>query len=210
MFTGIVVEVGVVEEVARGGAGARLRLRAPACADGAGIGDSVAIDGCCLTVTAVDGDLLAFDAVPETLRRTTLGDRKAGDRVNLEPALRVGDRMGGHWVQGHVDAVGSVLEAARDGDGLAVRVGAPTEVLRTTVEKGSICVDGVSLTVTGVDARAFGVALIPHTLSVTTLGRLAPGTRVNLEADILGKYVETLAKRGALVQSSEAPEGPAR
>ena len=187
MFTGIVVEVGEVRSPAP-----RLRLRAPWLAATAAVGDSISVEGCCLTVVAVDGDDLRFDAVPETLRVTTLGTLAAGDRVNLEPALAVGDRMAGHWVQGHVDGVGEVTGVERDGDEVAVTVAAPPEVLRTTVLKGSICVAGVSLTVTEVTDGSFSVALIPHTLAATTLGELAPGRRVNLEADVLGRYVERL------------------
>jgi riboflavin synthase len=193
MFTGIVVEVG--EVLAPPPA---LRLRAPGVAADAAIGDSVAIEGCCLTVTAVSGDELEFRAVPETLRRTMLGDLRPGDGVNLEPALRVGDRMAGHWVQGHVDAVGSVRAFEPDGEARTLTVDAPDAVLRTTIVKGSVCVGGVSLTVTAVDAAGFAVSLIPHTLAVTTLGRLAPGRRVNLEADVLGRYVERLLASGTL------------
>ncbi|MGZ4430755.1 MAG: riboflavin synthase [Gaiellales bacterium] len=188
MFTGIVTEQGEVVERAPG-----LRLRAPAAAAEAGVGDSVAVDGCCLTVTAVEGELLSFDAVPETLRRTALGRLAPGDLVNLEPALRVGDRLGGHWVQGHVDAVGRLEHARPEGEALNLRFTAPPEVLRYTVEKGSVCVNGVSLTVTAVDAQGFGVSVIPHTLAITNLGRLRPGDPVNLEADLFAKYVERLA-----------------
>jgi riboflavin synthase len=193
MFTGIVVEVGDVLAPAPA-----LRLHAPGVAADAGIGDSVAIEGCCLTVTARRGDELEFRAVPETLRRTMLGDLRAGDGVNLEPALRVGDRMAGHWVQGHVDGVGTVRALESDGEARTLAVDAPAEVLRTTIVKGSICVGGVSLTVTAVDEAGFAVSLIPHTLAVTTLGRLAPGRRVNLEADVLGRYVERLLASGTL------------
>jgi riboflavin synthase len=175
-----------------------LRLRAPQTAATAEVGDSVAIEGCCLTVTAVDGEQLEFHAVPETLRVTMFGDLAAGDRVNLEPALRVGDAMAGHWVQGHVDAVGTVVSVEPDGEAVTLTVQAPPEVLRTTILKGSICVAGVSLTVTAVDAESFSVSLIPHTLAVTTLGDLHPESRVNLEADVLGRYVERLMSLGTL------------
>ena len=187
MFTGIVTEMG--EVLAPPPA---LRLRASQTARDAAVGDSVSIEGCCLTVTAVDGDVLEFHAVPETLRISMLGDIAAGDRVNLEPALRIGDRMAGHWVQGHVDAVGRVASLEPDGEALTLTVQAPPEVLRTTILKGSVAVAGVSLTVTAVDDASFSVSLIPHTLSVTTLGGLEPGSRVNLEADVLGRYVERL------------------
>ena len=183
MFTGIVIEQGAVIDPPP-----RLRLRAPGIASDSAIGDSVSIDGCCLTVTAIDGDVLSFDAVPETLRRTTLGGLLAGDAVNLEPALRAGDRMGGHVVQGHVDGVGS-LRGSPDG---LTWFDAPDDVLRYCVEKGSISVDGTSLTVAALDGAGFAVALVPHTLEATTLGMLEPGDAVNLEADVIGKYVERL------------------
>jgi riboflavin synthase len=187
VFTGIVVEVGVVRAPAP-----QLEVRAPRLAAGAAVGDSICVEGCCLTVTRVTGGLLSFDAIPETLRLTTLGALAAGDSVNLEPALAVGDRMAGHWVQGHVDGVGEVAAVDADGAEVVVTVTAPSAVLRTTVLKGSICVAGVSLTVTGLDDESFSVALIPHTRAATTLGALVPGRRVNLEADVLGRYVERL------------------
>jgi riboflavin synthase len=187
MFTGIVVEQGVVVEPPP-----RLTLRAPGVAAAAAVGDSVAVDGCCLTVTEVMDGRVSFDAVPETLRRTTLGELEAGTAVNLEPALRAGDRMGGHWVQGHVDGVGRVVATQPEGEAVNVIFEAPREVLRTTILKGSITVNGVSLTVTAIDDRSFAVSLVPHTRAVTNLGRLEPGTLVNLEADLLGKYVEKL------------------
>jgi riboflavin synthase len=181
VFTGIVREVGRVESFD----GHRLVV---AARTSAAEGDSVSVDGVCLT--AVDGSRLAFDVVGETLSRTTLGALKAGDRVNLEPALRAGDPLGGHIVQGHVDGIGHVREAAD-----LVWIDAPADLLRYCVEKGSITVDGVSLTVAAVDDRGFAVALVPHTLEVTTLGGLEPGDAVNLEVDVLAKYVEKLAGR---------------
>jgi len=203
MFTGIVNEVGAIDAVEVTPDGARIRLAAPQTAAGAGIGDSVSIDGCCLTVVRNEGGVLAFEAVAETLRRTTLGGLSAGDAVNVEPAMRVGDRLGGHWVQGHVDGVGAVTAVEPDGDGTLVTFAAPEAVLRYTIEKGSICVSGVSLTVTGFDDETFSVALIPHTRAVTTLGRLEPGARVNLEADLVGKYVEKLVGAAALIPSKQ-------
>jgi riboflavin synthase len=203
MFTGIITEVGTIDAVEATPAGARIRLAAPGTAADAAIGDSVSIDGCCLTVVRIDARVLAFEAVAETLRRTTLGDLSAGDAVNVEPAMRVGDRLGGHWVQGHVDGVGTVTAVEPDGDGVAVTFAAPAEILRTTIEKGSMCVSGVSLTVTACDDETFAVALIPHTRAVTTFGRLAPGTRVNLEADLVGKYVGKLLAAAALIPSND-------
>jgi riboflavin synthase len=187
MFTGIVVEQGEVVEPPP-----RLVLRAPQTASDAALGDSVAIDGCCLTVVAIEGDRLSFDAVPETLRRTTLGRLRPGTLVNLEPALRAGDRIGGHVVQGHVDAVGSLASAEPEADAVNMTFRAPEEVLRYVIEKGSISVNGVSLTVTAFDDESFSVSVIPHTRAVTNLGRLAAGDEVNLEADLFGKYVERL------------------
>ena len=203
MFTGIVSEIGTIDAIAATAAGARLRLAAPVTAGECRNGDSVSIEGCCLTVVAIGDGVLEFDAVAETLRRTTLGDLAPGDRVNVEPAMRMGDRLGGHWVQGHVDGVGAVAAIAPDGDGTLVTFSAPDAVLRYTIEKGSICVSGVSLTVTAFDEDMFSVALIPHTRSVTTLGRLAPGSRVNLEADLVGKYVERLVGAAALIPSKQ-------
>jgi riboflavin synthase len=182
MFTGIVREVGRVASFD----GRRLVVEAETHA---AAGDSVAVDGVCLT--AVDGSQLAFDVVDETLGRTTLGALKAGDRVNLEPALRAGDPMGGHLVQGHVDGLGRVRSI-----GEPVWIDAPVELLRYTVEKGSITVDGVSLTVAALDDQGFAVALVPHTLEATTLGALEPGDPVNLEVDVLAKYVEKLLLPG--------------
>jgi riboflavin synthase len=201
MFTGIVGEMGTIEAISATPDGARLRLSAPATAPECAIGDSVAIDGCCLTVVHAGDGALEFDAVAETLRRTTLGGLLAGDRVNVEAAMRMGDRLGGHWVQGHVDGVGEVTAVEPDGDGVRVTFSAPESVARYTIEKGSVCVAGVSLTVAEYDDDRFTVALIPHTRAVTTLGALAPGARVNLEADLIGKYVEKLVGGAALVPS---------
>lgn len=179
-------------ELDGGQAGVRLVVKAPGTAPGVEVGGSVAIDGVCLTVEAVIGAAMTFHAVPETLRRTSLGRLGAGDEVNVEPALRAGEPLGGHIVQGHVDGVGHVQSVEAEGDGLRVVVEASAEILRYCVEKGSITVEGVSLTVAELYDDAFGVALVPHTLEATTLGSLAPGREVNLEADVLAKYVERL------------------
>ena len=175
--------------------GIRLGLSAPGTAAEVAVGDSVAVNGCCLTVVEVDADGIAFDAVPETLRRASLGRLRRGQDVNLEPALRAGDPLGGHYVQGHVDGVGRVRSAEPEGDGLRVWVDAPVDVLRYCVEKGSVAVDGVSLTIAALDSSGFAVALVPHTLAETTLASLEPGDEVNLEADVLAKYVERLVRR---------------
>ncbi len=195
MFTGIVRELGEVVEAAEAGGGRAFVVRAPLTAGRTSVGDSVAIDGCCLTATAVDGDAISFQAVPETISRTTLGSLGRGRRVNVESAVRAGEELGGHYVQGHVDAVGHIESVEAEGEGLRVFVEAPDRVLRYCVEKGSITVDGVSLTVAEVAEGAFAVALVPHTIAVTTLSELTPGRPVNLEADVLAKYVERLVKR---------------
>jgi riboflavin synthase len=192
MFTGIVRELGLVEAVDGGVDGVRLRVRAPQAAAQASVGDSVALNGVCLTVTDVEDERLAFDAVPETLARTTLGRLRPNTEVNVEPALRAGEPLGGHIVQGHVDGVGRVVRLTPEGAGNRMEVEAPADILRYCVEKGSICAEGVSLTVAGLGPETFAVALIPHTLEMTTLGRLVPGDEVNLEVDVLAKYVERL------------------
>ena len=191
MFTGLVREVGTVASMVDG----RLTIDAPKTAQGVELGDSIAIDGVCLTVVACVDSSLSFDAVPETLARTALGTLDHGSRVNLEPALRAGDPLGGHYVQGHVDGVGSVESVVPEGGGKRVRFEAPAELLKYIVVKGSIAVQGTSLTVAAVDESGFEVALIPHTLQETTLGELVPEQPVNLEADVLAKYVEKLLPR---------------
>jgi riboflavin synthase len=191
MFTGIVREIGTVEAFD----GSRLVVAAPETAADVGIGDSVSVAGVCLTLVEAGEGKLAFDVVPETLARTALGRLETGDVVNVEPSLRVGDPLGGHVVQGHVDAVGRIrssLSFTSLPESRRVRVDAPDVVLRYCVEKGSIAVDGVSLTIAALHDDGFEVALIPHTLAVTTLGRLEEGDEVNLEADQLAKVVERL------------------
>jgi riboflavin synthase len=195
VFTGIVRERGRIAAVEGGADGVRLVVEAPATAAALAVGDSVAVDGCCLTAVRIDDGRVAFDAVPETVRRTSLARLAAGDEVNVEPALRAGEPLGGHYVQGHVDGVGRVRSVAPEGDGVRVWLDAPATIVRYAVEKGSIAVDGVSLTVAELDDDGFAVALVPHTLAATTLGSLVPGRPVNLEADVLAKYVERLIAR---------------
>jgi riboflavin synthase len=195
VFTGIVRELGVVLEAEEAGGGRALAVRAPETAARTRVGDSVAVNGCCLTATAIDAGAISFDAVPETITRSTLGSLRAGDPVNVEPALRAGEELGGHYVQGHVDAVGRIQSVEVEGEGLRVFVEAPADVLRYCVEKGSITVDGVSLTVAELADDAFAVALVPHTLEATTLSGLRPEQHVNLEVDVLAKYVERLISR---------------
>ena len=187
MFTGIVEELGTVLAVEQEGDAARIRIGATQVLDGAKLGDSTAVDGCCLTVVAQGDDWWEADVSDETLRRTTLGSRRAGDRVNLERPVQVSDRLGGHIVQGHVDAVGEVVEPVPD-----LRIRMPDDLRRYVIEKGSITVDGVSLTVVQPTDDGFTVAVIPHTAEVTTLGAKQPGDTVNLEVDLIAKYVERL------------------
>ncbi len=195
MFTGIVRERGRVASMEEGTEGLRLEIDAPETSAALAVGDSVSVSGACLTATAVSNGTFSVTAVPETLSRTSLGRLAAGDEVNLETAARVGDPLGGHFVQGHVDGLGRVESVANDG---RVWIEAPPEILRYCVEKGSIAVDGVSLTISGLHDRAFEVALIPHTLEATTLGTLQPGDEVNLEVDVLAKYVERLTHRDTI------------
>ena len=192
MFTGIVKEVGTIALVEGGEDGIRLVVEASDTASKVGLGDSVSIGGVCLTVVAVEDSRLAFDAVPETLRRTSLGGLAAGAGVNLEPALAAGEPMGGHVVQGHVDGVGRVVSLEPEGDGARLTIAAEPDLLRYCVEKGSIAVEGVSLTIAALLGDGFEIALVPHTLAATTLGGLRSGDPVNLEADVLAKYVERL------------------
>ena len=191
MFTGIVREVGRVEAVEGRGENVRILVRAPETAGVVAVGDSVSLAGVCLTAVEVEDGTIAFDAVPETLRRSTLGGLAGGAGVNVEPALRAGEPLGGHIVQGHVDGVGTVRRVDDEG----IEVEAPADVLRYCVEKGSVAVEGVSLTIATIGESSFGVALIPHTREVTTLGSLTEGELVNLEVDVVAKYVERLAAR---------------
>ena len=197
MFTGIVRERGRVVSAERNGAQSALRLRisAPKTAAETGLGDSVSVAGCCLTAVAADSGELVFEAVPESLARTTLGDLGEGADVNLEPALRAGEPLGGHYVQGHVDGVGRVRAVEPEGDGRRLALDVPAELLRYCVEKGSLAVDGVSLTIAAITGDGVEIALVPYTLRETTLSDLEPGDGVNLEVDVLAKYVERLTAR---------------
>ena len=192
MFTGIVRERGRVAAVDGGAQRVRLTVEAPATASAVAVGDSVAVNGVCLTAVEAGNGTLAFDAVPETLARTSLGRLAPGAPVNVEPALRAGDPLGGHVMQGHVDGLAHVRSVEPEGDGRRIWIDASPDLLRYTVEKGSIAVDGVSLTVAALDDAGFAVALIPHTLAETTLGDLETGDETNLEVDVLAKYVERL------------------
>ena len=191
MFTGIVRERGRLV----GRNGSDLVVEAPETAAGTSVGDSVALDGVCLTATDVSERRIAFHAVAETLRRSTLAALEPGAEVNVEPALRAGEPLGGHYVQGHVDGVGRITRADPEGDGVHLRVEAPAGLLRYCVEKGSIAVQGVSLTIAALSDDGVEIALVPHTLAATTLAALRPGAEVNLEVDVLAKYVERLIAR---------------
>jgi riboflavin synthase len=196
MFTGLVEEQGTVVGVESLGDSVRLTLRGPLVTSDASQGDSIAVNGCCLTVTDLDGDTFTADVMEESLRRTSLSDLSVGSAVNLERAVAAGARLGGHIVQGHVDGVGSLLDRAPSEHWDVLRFSLPETLARYLVEKGSITVSGVSLTVVEVTDDAFSVSLIPTTLSDTILGTLAPGDRVNLEVDIVAKYVERLMTGG--------------
>jgi riboflavin synthase len=187
-------ELGRVVSAEVGAGTLALVVDAPRTAAELSVGDSVSVNGVCLTAESVEGALVSMHAVPETLARSTLGRLVAGDVVNVEPAVRAGEPLGGHYVQGHVDSVGRVQSVEAEGEGLRVFVEAPDDVLCFCVEKGSVTVDGVSLTVAEVAEDAFAVALVPHTIEVTTLSGLVPGREVNIECDVLAKYVERLLR----------------
>jgi riboflavin synthase len=189
MFTGLVEALATVRAVTPQGAGRRLRLAVPEFAGQLSLGESVSVNGACLTVVEHDAESCDFEAGPETLSRTNLGELREGDRVNLERSLRLGDRLGGHLVQGHVDGLGRVSERLVEGEWVTVWFRCPPELAAQMVSKGSVAVDGVSLTLVDVAADRFSVALIPHTLAHTTLGFKGPGDAVNLETDLLAKYV---------------------
>ncbi len=192
MFTGIVEEVGNVTAVREG----RLAVAARAVVQGTKVGDSISVNGACLTVVAVGDDGFAVDVMPETLRRTNIGSLRAGQEVNLERALASGGRVGGHFVQGHIDGVGEVLSVKSEGEAVVMSVRARPDVMRYLVEKGFIAVDGISLTVMGCAAASFSVSLVGHTLKNTTLSGKKAGSAVNLEVDIMAKYVEKLGGGG--------------
>jgi riboflavin synthase len=195
VFTGIVEELGQIVDLDVTPDGARIGVTAPRLAPLSAIGDSIAISGCCLTIVSIDNGILRFEAVPETLAKTSLGQLAVGDRVNLEDALRAGEPFGGHMVQGHVDGVGTVTSIEREGDGYRFAVEAPSSLLRYLAEKGSIGVAGISLTVAALRDDGFEVAVIPHTWEMTTVSRWKVGDQVNLEVDVIAKYVERLLPR---------------
>jgi riboflavin synthase len=190
MFTGLVQTLAEIAEIRSEPPGKRLFVRTPELAATAKIGDSIAVNGCCLTVVANEREVLSFEAGPETLKRTNLGELRPGCAVNLESSLAVGDRLGGHFVTGHIDGLGTVVHRDQDGDWTTMWFEFPAELGRQLAAKGSVAIDGVSLTLVDVQRDRFSVQLIPHTLAVTTLGRRTIGDRVNLETDLLAKYVQ--------------------
>ena len=192
MFTGLVVETGEIVSLTPNGESARLTLRAPSLAPQSQLGDSIAVNGCCLTITARDGDRLSFDLLAETLRITNIGDLSPGAKVNLEPALGAGAKMGGHFVQGHVDTTAAILDLSPHGQDHRLEIALPSEFAQLVVFKGSIAVDGISLTVAEVRDSSFVCWIIPHTLAETNLSTRRSGDRVNLEFDMLAKYVERI------------------
>lgn len=205
MFTGIIEAVGTLSQITRRGEDAHIRVDTGTLdLHDVKIGDSIAVDGVCLTVTDLESHTFAADLSAETLARTKFAQRQAGDKVNLEKALSFGERLGGHLVSGHVDGVGQVSSRVMDGQSLMLTFEAPRELSRYIAEKGSICVDGVSLTVNRTDATRFSVNLVPHTLAATTLAALQPGVTVNLEVDLIARYLERL-----LADARDMPVRPA-
>lgn len=203
MFTGIVEGQGALKSLDPDRGGVRIGIDLGELAEGVQIGDSIALDGCCLTVVRLQDTVSTFEAVPETLRRTTLGDRRPGARINLERSMRLGDRLGGHLVTGHVDGVGELLAREAQGNEVDLHVAVPEDLRKLLIHKGSVALDGISLTIAALTDQGFRVAVIPHTLEVTTLGARVPGDRLNLETDVLGKWVARLLGKGR-------PEGTIR
>jgi len=204
MFTGLIEAMGDVAGTRPVGGGRRLDVRPGFAASELVLGESVAINGVCLTVVTVEASRMSFDVSPETLKATNLGSLKPGDRVNLERAMKMDDRFGGHLVSGHVDGSGTVCAVEASGDYTVYRIEAPPEILRISIRKGSITVDGISLTIVDLTETDFSVAIIPHTAKETTIGRARVGTRVNLESDMIGKYVARLIEPHQTSTKNEA------
>lgn len=192
MFTGIIEELGTVKDIKKDSKGARLSITGKTVLDGLKIGDSITVNGACLTAVSISAAYFEADAAPETLKKTNLGELKSGSKVNLERALRLSDRLGGHLVTGHIEATGKIKEKKSAGNSYLFLIEAPKEILKYVVSKGSIAIDGISLTVVDVADRSFSIAVIPHTMAVTTLGTKGASDTVNLETDIIGKYVEKM------------------
>ena len=202
MFTGIIEEIGTVRRVSDG----RLELSVKKVLEGTKVGDSIAVNGVCLTVTSLDGTGFTADVMPETLRRSNLGSLKSGDRVNTERAMAADGRFGGHIVSGHIDGTGTVISKKNEGNAVWVKIEADRQILSLIVEKGSIAIDGISLTVAALDEKSFSVSVIPHTGEETTLLSRRPGDKVNLENDIIGKYVRRLMEISASKSESRITE----
>ncbi len=196
MFTGLIRELGTVRVLQPAGAGYEVTVEMPRTAPEVALGDSISINGVCLTATGVQGARVTMDAVPETIRASTLGERRPGDRVNVEPSLRVGDKMGGHWVLGHVDGTGRLVEQRRESNAVLMTFTVPEDLMKFVVDKGSITIDGISLTVAAWTPESVTVSVIPATLRETTLGALRAGTAVNVEMDLIGKYVHRYLRGG--------------
>jgi riboflavin synthase len=192
LFTGIIEEIGVLRGIKRGSDSAQLVIEAAKVLEDSRIGDSIAVNGVCLTAVSFEQGLFTADVMSETLAKSNLGLLRSGDRVNLERALRLGDRLGGHLVSGHIDGVGTITGLAKKDIATLVTVSAPREIMRYMIKKGSVAIDGTSLTIVDVETGSFQVSLIPHTAKATVLGQKKEGDTVNLEADIIGKYVEKL------------------
>jgi riboflavin synthase len=206
MFTGLIEEVGHVDSAIRRGSVMDITIRAKTVLEGIRIGDSISIHGACQTVVALGDSSFTVQAVEETLRRTTLGTLKKGSAVNLERSFRLGDRLGGHLVTGHVDGTGRIVRVAGTRENLLLSIAPPAELRKYIAEKGSITIDGVSLTVTRATDAEFGVSVIPHTIGVTTLGYARPGDAVNLEADIIARYVERILGRSGTLTMQRLEE----
>lgn len=196
MFTGLISEMGALISISRRDGGAALALRANAIASASKLGDSISVNGVCLTVVSKDNNLLTFDISEETLQSTNLGSLKLGDNINLEPSLRPDSNIGGHFVTGHVDAAGKIRSKIKAGDMLKIEIEAPPKVMNLLVEKGAVAADGISLTVVDLSRDSFTVVIIPHTAKLTTMGFKTAGDTVNIEADILGKYVAKFLNKG--------------
>ena len=195
MFTGIIEEIGTVKSIVHGARSIRIQVGSAVVLEGLNLGDSIAVNGVCLTAAALPPDGFAADVMPETMRRTSLGRLRPGDKVNLERALRLGDRLGGHLVSGHIDGTGALARRVREDNAIILTIRSPASVLRGLVPQGSVALEGVSLTVVSVEEERFQVSLIPHTAAQTTLGSLPIGTALSIECDMIGKYVERLLSR---------------
>jgi riboflavin synthase len=197
VFTGLIIELGEIAAIDRRAQDTRLAIRGRKILQDIAVGDSIAINGVCLTVTTIKADVVSFDVSGETLKSTTLGELRRGDRVNLEPSLRPNSKMGGHFVSGHVDGIGRIRSRRAEGNAERIEIESPAHVLKYLVQKGSVSVDGISLTVVDVLKDAFSLVIIPHTASLTTIGFKKAGDTVNLEPDILAKYVEKFLQKGS-------------